>query len=279
MSEITVDTVQGLGDLIWVLQKLTLHYERINLNVLHVSDHPVQFRAWRFMELLKPVGRITYKPVTQEQYDAVAQGRFVTPLGVREAVPYAVNRPLELGTRLEAIDEYPVDWGLRFDVPSFRKPVSPYMLVYISGSKNIRTWSPSQWIRFVAQAVSLYNTPPRIVMLGAEYDRVPLKLVGTALEGMQLDVDYAIGLDPAGAVALIRDASLLLGYQSGLNVVADMYDVPQVMLYFPALAPMRYTWCKPSHQAWDIFKAFTFDQTPGQILPHIGATCEKWRTR
>jgi len=60
------------------------------------------------------------------------------------------------------------------------------------------------------------------------------------------------------SIDIIRRSRLFFGYQSGLSIIAENYDARQIICYFNKLAPMKYTWCKPS-SVRTIFHATTFD--------------------
>lgn len=260
-----IDVVQGVGDLYWVWQKLVHHVPVLNLNILTTGDSEVQVRAVEFMKLLPKVKRVTVKRVHQDIYNRVCvsrrQVKEVTDVGGE----YAVNRPLEEGIRLEDIDPgVSVEW-----TPGFKIPTSQlwrHSILYVSGSKpgHTEVWSAAQW----AELYAGLKLPGPHLLLGAPYDRHALLEVQAQLARRGIRAEIGTDNGPEASIRLIRDANFFVGYQSGLNIIADAYDVPQVMVYFPHLKPMLYTWCKPGH-AGRLFKAFTFDQTPDEVLHEL----------
>lgn len=256
-----IDVVQGVGDLYWVWQKLVRHVDVMNFNILTTSDAQLQTRAIDFMRLLPKVGRISTKRVSQNEYDNVCRLR-VPVGGIVElrCSQYSVNNYLENGIRLEAIDPaYEVEW-----TPGFRITAPPAIrsnILYVSGSKpdHSDVWTPKQW----AYLYSRLSDEP-VILLGAPYDEWVLLQVATELDKLKIKSRVQTNYSPEDTIRHIRDAKLFVGYQSGLNIIADAYDVPQVMVYFPHLRPMLNTWCKPGH-AGKLFKAFTFDQSPEEV--------------
>lgn len=262
-----IDTVQGVGDTRWVWQKLYHHVPVLNLNILTTGEAGLQQRAVEFLRLLPKVERVTVKRVSQDTYNRVCALRRPVLDVAESAGEYAVNFPLEQGIRLEDIDPgAAVEWSPGFRVAS--ESAGRFSILYVSGSKPEHTevWSAEQWAMFYAEL----NLPGPHLLLGAPYDRMALLEVQAALLKLGVEARVETGLSPADSIRIIRDAQHFVGYQSGLGIIADAYDVPQIMVYFPHLRPMLYTWCKPGH-AGSLFRAYTFDQRPEEVLHEVCA--------
>lgn len=271
MREVSIRTVQGVGDIFWVYQKLAPHFDVIDIEILLTQDNPVSRRALPFVQLLPKVRNVTFAQVGR-QYHEICQCKHGLQLvfdhpGVRHN--YAINAWLEAGTRLEAIEPHlAVQWGVQFDGVSETPPSRDFTAVYVSGNKHDTSWSVERWLDFL---VGLDGIDDRmsgpLVLLGAPYDAQPLHELGDLLKSRAgRSVHYRISTDPIEAIEMLRNARLFVGYQSGLNVIADNYDTPQVMLYFPYLKAMMNSWCKPGHVESGLFRAFTFDQSNESIL-------------
>lgn len=264
---IDIDVVQGIGDIFWVYQKFFRYCDVMNFTVLTTARCPIQRRAQAFLKLLPKVGSVSYKTVETSRYNDVC-GSYksiwdVLHRGDRE---YACNRPLEQGIRLDALDnDAEVSWDLPiFSLPR-EKPFKKYVLMYVSGSKPDFTWDIAAWSDL---ALGIRPDLP-IILVGAKYDQdnlMPLH-VDLALRGRRNEV--IIGDHPAYLVDIIKNCELFIGYQSGLNVIADNFHKPQVMLYFPFLRSMMYTWCQPHHMDDRTFNPFTFESTPESILASL----------
>jgi hypothetical protein len=269
-----LEVPQGVGDAYWAVQVFARHAARLDLTVLCVGDDPIQRRAEPFLKLLGAVGSVRYRRVEPAEYDRVAATRWDAGAilararaGERGPFPYACNRPLEQGVRLEDLaGRLAVEWepAVRWEDPA--PPARDYAVAYVSGSRPAYAWPPARWADLVAGIWSRHRLAWPIVLLGADYDRAALEDVRAGLALRGLDATLRAGGPAAVATGLIRGARLFVGYQSGLNVLADRFDVPQLMVYFPHLRRMLYSWCKPGHRESGTFQAATFDEGPHAVL-------------
>lgn len=267
---ITVRTVQGIGDLFWVYQKLAPHFDTINLDILCIGTSPVQQRAQAFCAMLPKVRHVAYRVVRPTEYQRVAQTTFALADVIRAApgaVDYAVNAPLERGRALRELDD-----GAAIEefvdlrgVPTAAPPREDYLCVFVAGAKAATVWQPAQWAPVIERLAGRMGTR-RIVLVGAAWDIPVQDLIQSMLQRRRYVVTSQVAsLDLAGTLDVIRRARFFLGYQSGLNVLADNYDVPQLMLYFPPLRPMLYTWAKPANVGTR-FHAMTFADNPAPVV-------------
>ena len=264
---ISINTVQGIGDIFWCYQKLAPYFDTINLRILCVDNGPIQQRAKEFCTMLPKVGTVEYACVPHQVYNKLAAGSYslahvLQANGTR--VDYAVNAPLEKGVRLRDIDagsnlEEFVDLGLPVHVPR-----EDFLCLFVAGSKNSRVWKPEQWVS-AAVKLSARIGNQAIALIGANWDKNIQAHISMALRRQGFTVANYVGqLGLADSVDVIRRARFFLGYQSGLNVIADNYDVPQLMVYFQHLEPMMYTWPKPANVGTR-FHAGTFAQPDGLV--------------
>lgn len=245
---LTIDTVQGIGDVFWAYQKLAPYCDLINFNILGSADLDVQRRAIPFIKLLPKAGTVKFKIVPGDDYEAAARcnKRIVD---VMDGCIYAVNHPLENGIRLDQIDDGEVEWGVQFNVnpePQFRGPGFPCMFVSGSSRHYHDKFSPEQWADlYVGLNLKL---PP--ILVGAEYDNWMLELVSDELGKRGIEASTFIARPAEHVIRLLRDASLMIGFQSGLNVIANNYGVPVIMVDFNHLRSMAKTWCRPGVPFW-----------------------------
>lgn len=238
---LTIDTVQGVGDIFWVYQKLSPHCDLINFNLLITAPDPVQERAKPFIDLLPKVGAVVFKQVPGDEYVRAARCR---PLihETTDGCVYAVNNYLESGTRLDDIDG-DVEWAVQFNVSPLRVREGRYVCMYVSGSPRHYhdKFTPVDW----AELFVKLNIPDDLVLVGAEYDRWMLDEVGAELTKRAVAFETCIAQPAETIIRLLRDARLMIGFQSGLNVIANNYGVPTIMVDFNHLRPMARTWCRP----------------------------------
>lgn len=263
---ITINTVQGIGDIFWCYQKLAPYFDVININVLYLEATAVQLRAKAFCHMLPKVGTVGYVKVPAPEYKRITKSRFALPDGSVPIVDYAVNAPLEHGVNLRELDhdtriEEFVDLGLPTSVDQ-----DDYLCVFVSGTQNHLCWKPPTWLAAIRQLAARLDLK-RIALIGAEWDIIIQSVMQAELSEFEVR-NYTGILDIADSVDIIRRARYFVGFQSGLNVIAENYDVPQLMLYYKHLEPMLYTWCKPQNTRTK-FTAATFDDNFSKVLSDL----------
>jgi hypothetical protein len=264
MFQVAVPT--GVGDIFWVYQKLRPYVDTIHFNIMCASQSAkLESRAVPFLELLPGVSKVSMLqlPIGVIKQELSKTKPLTDILATTNAARrYSVNYALEQGIRLDAIDpDRQVLWDVNFNVSQDRHITEDYLLVYVSGTKHKAVWRPRAWARLVHRlSEQIFEHQLPIVLLGAPYDAVSLDRIQVLLrEWFKLDSRVITDSDAATSIRIIRDAKFFVGYQSGLNVIADNYDVPQLMVYFNWLSPMLYTWCQPCNIRTKFF-AYTFGQ-------------------
>ena len=276
-----VQVAQGLGDIFWVYQKLAPYFDTINFRISIINDSQIDRRSEDWLKLLPKVGHVRCKMTTPEDYVKLIGGTYYVrdvieqwQKGIRE-VAYCCNRPLEEGVRLEDIDEYAPEWSIPLNYKDLPVPYREYVTLYVSGTtksptaaKEYGIWSVSQWVEFFHLVYKKYNLNYPVVLIGAEFDRDILEEIETRLISDGLEVTSYIQRKPDKVCNLIKRSKLYIGYQSGLNIVADNMDVPQIMVYFPKLEKMQYTWCKKKNVK-TLFHAGLFSSGPAGLVNSI----------
>lgn len=258
---VTVNTVQGIGDIFWVYQKLAPHVDAINLNILVINEGAIQVRARAFCGMLPKVAKVEYVHVPLARYHAIARRRYaVAPvIESASAADYAVNARLEQGVGLREIDpgyaiEEFVDLGLPETVEQ-----SDYLCAFVAGAQNALCWGADRWVDAITKIARHIGTK-RIALIGAAWDLAVQESIGAKLRRIGYEVESHVGtMELADSIDVIRRAQFFIGYQSGLNVLADNYDVRQLMIYYKSLEPMMYTWCKRENIG-SRYHAMTFAQ-------------------
>jgi ADP-heptose:LPS heptosyltransferase len=258
LGSISVEVPCGVGDIWWTYQKLSPYCKKLNLRILIVDNGITQKRAEPWLRCLPKIGKIDYRMVSSPYYDEVAGTQYKVQDILdhpNEWLPYALNKPLEQGMRIDDIDQgYEVAWDFKLKSKAIGEH-DDYVLFYTSGNKPDYTWDCMKW----AELLRMVPIDTPIAMMGASYDQGVLEQVQQCIPNQsQLYID----VEPAYVVTLIREARCYLGYQSGLNVVAEHQHTPQLMVYFPYLMPMLYTWCR-MESIKDTYYASTFDEFEG----------------
>jgi hypothetical protein len=279
---ITLQVAQGLGDIFWVYQKFAPYFDVINFEICQISAHPVQNRSLSWMSIFPKLGSAKPVIVSAAKYGRLAKSysRLQDVLDAWTESPsnsleYCCNRWLEEGDHLAEIDP---GAQLEVSVPLLIDRTTPlpfpeYLLLYISGSttdpslqdKRYQVWPIENYLQLIRGIRERTGKDLPVCMIGADFDRKIMDKTSTLLRKSGIDCRVICGEAPHRVLHLLKQASLFVGYQSGLNIVADNLDVPQLMLYFNYLAPMKYTWCKRENEG-RLFLAETFSMSPDQIL-------------
>jgi hypothetical protein len=272
-AEITLDVPQGIGDIFWIYQKFAPYFDKINFNILTIADDAVQHRSGEFVKLLPQVGKSCFKKVSEADYHRVAglkpdiKGIFDLYQKGRFAFEYSANRWLESGTRLDEIDlEYPIDICVPIRTDCCPTPYGRYLTAFVSGTNRSRTdlWNTDQWHKLVKGIYDRFNLP--IILVGAGYDKNVLSEIGDRLTRQGVHNTVYIDSYISNICYIIRNSVFFVGFQSGLSCVADNFNVRQLMMYFPCLAPMTTSWVKRTNINNRVFQADYFSSSPEKVL-------------
>jgi ADP-heptose:LPS heptosyltransferase len=281
-ASITLGVPTGIGDIVWVYQKFAPYFSRINFRVLSTGDDPVSRRAISWLRLLPKVGNVDFQVDNPNR----VRNLIAKPCTMREAfdkwaaypnsvIDYACNAWLERGVRLDEIDPGSViETDVKLAEEPFALPHESYAILYASGDSrhdNLHrlsthaVWTVNQWVQYIKLTWERFNLRLPIVIIGANFDKdVALQLKHLLTEHL-FDCSTMIGERPERVVHLLKNCEFFAGYQSGLNIIADLLDVKQQILYFPFLADtMRNTWCKRENIRTKFF-ADSFANSPEQV--------------
>jgi hypothetical protein len=269
-NEITIKTVQGVGDIFWVYQKLYNHFDIINFIICVVDlNCPVQKRVLPFLKLLPKVKHFKLELVSSKYYDNLAKIKKTIPELLNEwshnnkkVIEYTVNKWLEDGVRIDQIDSYSIVDNVNLinthvDIPYNTKE---YITLYISGNKISQEWQPERYSKLIHNTFLKNNIKYPIILLGAEYDKKHLVIAGNELMKYGYEIFYLIDKPFENVIYIIKNSKYFIGYQSGLSILADNYDIPQTMLYFNFLGNLMYSWPKQKNIDSNIYNAFKFNE-------------------
>ena len=276
VADITLNVPQGIGDVWWIYQKFSPYAERINFNVFITHNNRVQERAVEWLKLL---------PKVQNVGTIIASGRHITDFvkmkphigevlnrwaRTEYEVEYCCNKWLEDGVRLDAIDpDWEIEWNIDIKRSRFEdlEISQGYTVLFMcKGTKEAKdTWSLHDWERFCC----LFLGDRKVIIIGAVYDDGIANNMRDRLIRNGFDAPtYFVGRSPKDVISLIEHASLFIGFQSGLNVIADNFNVPQLMMYFEYLEAMKTTWVHPDHVD-TIFVPALFSESPEEVAKRL----------
>lgn len=286
MKHLRLLVPQGIGDIYWTYQVAEPHADSIEYEVLQeVDNYPwMASRADEFLRLLPKVKRVTQRIVPRGQYNELVNRRYdFSEVHAAGGGYYAVNNALENGVRIEDCSLWPIKKVV--DFPERPTPALPgeqyaihlhggYVVLYVSVSsmnpehRRIRgVWGVDEWVSLVNGCYEMLpggDARPRLVVVGAEYDRPIVDHLVARLE--HLSPLPAVGFKMESVIELLRRADLFLNYQSGLSVIADQLGTPQMWMCFPCYPKMLYSWCRQDTRDDGRFVAATFDAGPMEIL-------------
>lgn len=277
-----VQVAQGLGDIFWVYQKIAPHFEKINFEISVVDNGRISRRSEDWLRILPKVEEVRTKTVTGAEYDSFINRKHdLSELlknkeaGVKK-LSYCCNKPLEDGIRLEEIDRHQVQWDVPLKYTDTPLPYEEYLTLYVSGTtkspiatREHSIWSVDQWVEFLDLVCKREKMNLPIVLIGADFDRETVEDLEEILTKRGNEVSSYVQKTPERVCRLIKGSKLFIGYQSGLNIIADNMDVPQIMVYFPKLEKMLYTWCKKKNIK-TTFHAGIFSDTPQEFVAKMG---------
>lgn len=251
-------TVQGIGDLHWVIQQImplaqATHPEgRFHFSVLTIDNScPVQTRASEYLSLIPGLTH-GFQRVAPEEYHRVAALKSMLPENPAEwtdkIVDYSVNRWLEEGTSLYEIDpRYQV--LEKIELAGAQPPAARAGLcLYVSGTQRgiPEVWTPEQWVTAVEKAIDGLELQQGVTVVGAPYDAEGAQPVIDMLKAVGHGVRSYVGkLGLLDTLAQIRASEFFMGHQSGLCVLAENYDHPHLSIDYNKFPLMKHTWQKP----------------------------------
>lgn len=278
-GEITLNVPQGVGDIFWTYQKFAPLCTAINYNILATEINTVQQRSKDWLNLFPKTKNVQMRVVPGFEYEKVATSRF----NMRDVIPvlqngsdahYSVNLPLEQGVRIEDIDpEFVVESPVDVRADECPLPFEKYIVVYVSGSTKshdatrLHLWDTGTWAKFIAGFRKKYpqaNLP--VILIGASYDAEVARNISTMLTKVfKIENHVFIDSYPGNVAYIMKNATAMLSYQSGLSILADNYNIPQIMMYFPFLEKMMYTWCRKDNIG-RVFQADIFTSSYQDVL-------------
>ena len=285
--EITLNVPQGLGDIWWPYALAAPHFDRINLNLLTIGSDAQQFRSCEWPGLLPKAGAVNFRLVHSDDYGR----RAATKTTAAEIVErwetgqheqdLACNGWLEAGNRLEELGEPQWDIDMRSEPHGL--PYQRYVCLAVSGDTARHPsglWPIDTWLECVDLLYRRYEWDLPVVLLGADFDRPATEPLAEGLRARGYTVDLLVSNTLcARKVDAVKRCAFFLGYQSGLNILADNFNRPQLMVFFNRLAKMIRSFAKPANLAAGLFNPALFRDGPAAAVGSIrwSSFAEIWR--
>lgn len=273
MKEITIYTAQGIGDIFWVYQKLYNYFDFINFKILAIANDAVQHRAISFVSQWHKVKSVEYVYVSEARYhNELKVFKKMNDIVNTQNQYYCINNWLESGVRIEEIDSYEVAQNIPMPTLDPVFEFSKYNLFYCSGAVNKSLdwlWDDNKWFELISLYYEKTNSQLPLVFIGAEYDKDMLfNIREKFVQKFGYKTNVLIQHHQEYVLGVIKHAEFFINFQSGLSVLADNLNTKQLMIYFPFLEKMLYTWCKKEHIKTK-FQANLFSSSPKDIIQNL----------
>jgi len=246
----------GIGDNIWLLQKLLNTHEKFNFSI--TGDVPQ--RGKQIFDLCPMV-------VADSKYDF----DFTSDDVINKSYTYnswthykhhtfflSMNTHLEEGNRIEEfIPDLETTFYPQYNTIS-EKPIADHLLkdsnkkyvgIYTSGYSVLRHWNfwrEYEWFK-VIQYLFSKNSDYVFVLLGAEYDLDINANLLKLLDAYKIPYVNTVGQLRLGTVVeVMKRLHYFLSFPSGLGILATTLKTPTLMFYPPHLEKMINTWAHPA---------------------------------
>lgn len=262
----TVNVCPGIGDNIWLLQKLINTGEKFNFRL---SDKFPQ-RGKQIFDLLPQVtASCNYVP--NLPYSLLKRAR--QPKKWKEVnVDYLnlqCNTHLEAGIRIEKyIEDLPTSYILpyvtnsTYKLPDGKKYIGIYGSSY-STSRHWGFWQHQKWF----ELIQLLGNDYTYVIIGAEWDQD----LATGLTGLMQGYDYinTVGLLLNDVCEILKQLDMFIGFPSGLSILNETIGAKQTIMFYPQhLSLMINSWADPERIKSGRYKGCLFCE-PKQIYGWI----------
>jgi hypothetical protein len=274
-KSVTCVTEQGIGDTFWAYQKLAPFYRGINF-ILGIGAIDVrQCRANEMVKLLPKVSSVTYQIVDHYKYQEIGtMKKSLKPfLDQRlEFYEYSVTQYIRDGVRIDDIDPgLPIAWDVPLPLEKVDLPFRNYIGLTASGpgtADRKDVWRPDRYIELIKLIKATYGMPKDfpVVIFGASYDKWIIEEFESRLEKDKVPHASFIDFSWEKIFYLLKHCTFFLGFNSGLHVLADNLDVPQLMIIFDEIPGARYAFAKKANIASGVYNATLFGRTLKQII-------------
>lgn len=249
----TIKVCSGIGDNIWLFQKLLSTGEKYNFQICDRGPH----RGHQLFECFPQlVAHHEYADFSTEDVEdnniQIREPRF-TRISQNEFF-LSINKHLERGN---AIEDFFPDLHTNFDLlPQTGKEYEaqaqaivnedskPIILLYCSAYGGTRAWGfwdESGWLRL---ARSLGNGF-RYIVIGADFDMDLGENVVRTLSTHGFTVKPMFAKNIKLIIELMRKVAYFYSFPSGMPIMATLIGTPTMMFYPAHLHPMMNTWAPP----------------------------------
>jgi hypothetical protein len=274
----TIKTTPGIGDTLWVIQKVINARERFNWQI---NAAPPQ-RGKQVFDLLPQLGDCQYVPGLG--YNLI-KARNVTKMArtwgrIRaQSFFLEANSHLEAGRRIEEfLPDLPTSYHLPFQTSQWATEIDaafpyegPLIGIYASSyatSRNWGFWGAKEWFELI-DMMYRYLPDAKFVIIGAEWDGPMAKELMDMLHADHIPYVDTIGCVLGYVIELMKILEYAFYFPSGLGIISGLLSRPSTMFYSPSAHPrLMRTWADPELIKSGIFTE-RFFCTPAEAFMHV----------
>lgn len=264
----TVGVCAGIGDNIWLIQKLRHTGEKFAICM--TDDEPK--RGKQIFDLVPEVtGYFEYG-----RFDAfkVLQNNIQDRIPAWKDICYpsfylSINHHLEIGRRIEEfLPDLPVSFRIDWKTSEFEKMLAtkslpqqgPLIGLYGSSYSSIRSWGFWKAPEWTELAVRIREFMPsaRFVVIGATFDTDLANDLILSLQRLGIPVTSIVGMPLGTVVEVMKKLSYFFSFPSGLAMLATTVGAPVLMFYPKHLELMIDAWADPEDIESGLYKGLLF---------------------
>lgn len=273
----------GIGDASWIYSKLC-HLTQLTGREVYLSmpDAEPQ-RGHQLVELLPNVKWAGYEPGWRNEdvfKHALPATATLADLKTGEWMALEVNRWLEQGNRLEEFWPW-LPTEFHYGIPASDEDAqrAAHLMpagsevplgIYVSNRDKERypdwaLWTADQWVEVVTGMQQQLQRAAPVVFFGAPYDRDKTSEVAGLCAAAGVKVRLFLGERLNVTLLLMQCCRAIVSYPSGVGIMANVLEVPALMLLPKCLAGMDGTYADPKDIASGRYQTLV-DGTPAEAL-------------
>lgn len=251
----TIITPPGIGDNIWLMQKLVNQKEQFHFRI---PDGQPQ-RGKQIFDLLPQVAAsceytpgLTYKLI--EAKNNLNTKRFWSKLN-EQNMYLSANSHLERGRRIDLLlPDLPTSYKLNYAtteddskraaelLPEGKKYIGIYTSAY-SNARNWGAWEAREWFGLIK---GLKGKNRVFVIIGAEYDTGVVEELTKAMDEAKIKYINTTGEPLSVVIELLKRLSYFIGFPSGLSILNETLGKDGLMFYAAKIQKIINTWAEPA---------------------------------
>jgi hypothetical protein len=254
----TIKCCTGIGDNLWVLQKLINANEKFNFSI--AQDDPYKRATVLFDMLPSITNRVTYDNFSTD--DSLKKSiHFTKPnwKDIEDKEFYlTINWHLESGKHItEFLPDLPMSYNMTsyFETSAYKKEVSTvlkdkkkkYIGIYMTSYSTLRHWNfwdANGWFDLISK-LNDYNKDYVFVIIGATYDLDLAQDVMNLCNTKNISYISTIGKNLSFVTEVMKKLHFGFYFPSGIGILAASLYSPNVMFFPNHLEPMMNTFQDP----------------------------------